>query len=34
MEALKVDNGDVENLTNWKPKQLLKNVVPRILAPF
>jgi hypothetical protein len=34
METLKVDGGDVENLTNWKVKQLLKNVVLGTLVPF
>jgi len=34
METLKVDGGDVENLTNWKAKQLLKNVILGTLVPF
>jgi hypothetical protein len=34
MQTLKVDGGDVENLTNWKAKQLLKNVVLGTLVPF
>jgi hypothetical protein len=34
METLKVDGGDVENLTNWKAKQLLKNVILGTLLPF
>jgi hypothetical protein len=27
MGVLKIDLGDVQNLTNWKAKQLLNNVV-------
>jgi hypothetical protein len=34
LEFLKVDGGDVENLTNWKAKQLLKNAVFGTPAPF
>jgi hypothetical protein len=34
MGVLKTDLGDVQNLTNWKAKQLLNNVVLGSLAPF
>ncbi len=34
MGVLKMDLGDVQNLTNWKAKQLLNNVVLGSLVPF
>jgi hypothetical protein len=32
--VLKMELGDVQNLINWKAKQLLNNVVLGSLAPF